>query len=69
MVAAISRASANVVAMPCLGAEPGVREHLREGLMVLRVVDGLGRGAEHGDAGVLEPLRQAQRGLPAEGCR
>ena len=33
---------------------------------MLRVVDGLGRGAQHRDAGVLEPLRQAQRGLPAE---
>ena len=33
---------------------------------MLGVVDGLGRRAQHGDAGVLEPLRQAQRRLPAE---
>ena len=35
---------------------------------MLGVVDRLRRGAQHRHAGVLEPLRQAQRGLPAEGA-
>ena len=46
--------------------EPGVVQHPGEGPAVLRVVDGFGRGAQHRDPGVLEPLRQAQRRLPAE---
>ena len=53
--------------MPCLGAgRPASREHPAERAAVLGQVDRLGLGAEHGHAGVLEPLRQAERGLPAE---
>ena len=41
-------------------------QHPGERAAVLGVVDRLRRGAQHRHAGVLEPLRQAERRLPAE---
>ena len=48
------------------GEQAGVGEHAGERAAVLGVVDGLRRRAQDRHAGVLEPLRQAQRRLPAE---
>ena len=53
--------------MPCLGAgRPAARQHPAERAAVLGQVDRLGLGAEDRDAGVLEPLGQAERRLAAE---
>ena len=46
--------------------QAGLGEHPAERAAVLGQVDRLGLGAEDRHAGVLEPLRQAERGLPAE---
>ena len=67
MSAAIWRACSKLVAMPNRGAgRPALLEHLAELAAVLGQVDGLGAGADDRHAGVLEPLRQPERGLPAE---
>ncbi len=47
-------------------AQPGLGQHRAERAPVLGQVDRLRRGADDRHAGVLEPLRQPQRGLPAE---
>ena len=53
--------------MPCLGArQPGLGEHPPERAALLGEVDRPGRRADDRHAVVLEPLRQAERGLAAE---
>ena len=53
--------------MPCLGAvRPASREHPAERAALLGQVDRLRRGADDRHAGVLEPLREAERRLAAE---
>ena len=47
-------------------AQPGLGEHRAERAPVLGQVDRLRRGADDRHAGGLEPLRQPERGLPAE---
>ena len=55
--------------MPCLGASRPVSCSTRENAPRSSAsVDRLRRGAEHRHAGVLQPLRQTQRRLPAEGA-
>ncbi len=53
--------------MPCFGrGQARLGEHAPERAAVLGQVDRLGLRAEHRHAGVLEPLRQAERRLAAE---
>ena len=46
--------------------EAGVDQHLPESAAVLSKIDGLGPGSDDRHTGPLEPVRQSQRGLPAE---
>jgi hypothetical protein len=65
----MARASANVVAVPCLGArQPGVGQHAGEGARGARRRRSASGRAEHRTAGVLEPLGQRQRRLARQGA-
>ncbi len=46
--------------------EAGLGQHPPEGAALLGEVDRLGRGADDRDTGVLQPLREPERGLAAE---
>ena len=66
MSAAILRACSKLVAMPNRGPAVPRREQFAERGPVLGQVDGLRAGADDRHPGLLQPIGQAQRGLPAQ---